>query len=169
MVLKVLIETIIVTLLFEGFVVALILKKGPMYMISDYPPAIKQRVVELGMMPDEKQIAKEGRIHDIFGFTLMAVLYLVPIIVINGERTFWPAFIQSYIFGNAISWFDALVLDCLWFCHSKFCVIKGTEDMTKEYKDYWFHIKFAVQGIVLLVIPSAIMGGITALVGLILK
>lgn len=165
MVLKVLIETIIVTLLFEGFVVAVILKKGPMFMISDYPPAIKKRVVELGMMPDEKQIAKEGRINDIIGFTLMAVLYLVPIIVINGERTFLPAFIQSYIFGNAISWFDALVLDCLWFCHSKFCVIKGTE----EYKDYRFHIKFAVQGIVLLAVPSAIIGGITALVGLILK
>lgn len=61
---------------------------------------------------------------------LVAVLYLVPIIVINGERTFLPAFIQSYIFGNAISWFDALVLDCLWF-----------------------HIKFAVQGIVLLAVP----------------
>ena len=58
----------------------------------------------------------------------MAVLYLVPIIVIN-----------------------------------------GTEDMTEEYKDYRFHIKFAVQGIVLLAVPSAIIGGITALVGLILK
>ena len=169
MVLKVLIETIIVTLIFEGFIVALILKKGPMYMISDYPPAIKQRVAELGMMPDEKLIAKEGRIHDIIGIILMAVLYFVPIILINGERTFLPAFIQSYILSNAISWFDALIIDCAWFCHSKFWVIKGTEDMTKEYKNYWFHIKFAVQGLVLLAVPSAIVGGITALLGLILK
>lgn len=41
--------------------------------------------------------------------------------------------------------------------------------MTKEYKDYRFHIKFAVQGIVLPAVPSAIIGGITALAGLILK
>lgn len=123
--------------------------------------------MEIKPLPIERSIGRFYYKH--LTNELAAVLYLVPIIVINGERTFLPAFIQSYIFGNAISWFDALVLDCLWFCHSKFCVIKGTEDMTEEYKDYRFHIKFAVQGIVLLAVPSAIIGGITALVGLILK
>ena len=107
--------------------------------------------MEIKPLPIERSI---GRFYyKYLTNALAAVLYLVPIIVINGERTFLPAFIQSYIFGNAISWFDALVLDCLWFCHSKFCVIKGTEDMTEEYKDYRFHIKFAVQGIVLLAVP----------------
>ena len=39
-----------------------------------------------------------------------------------------------------IDWYDALVLDSIWFCHSKKVRIPGTEDM-EEYKDYCFHIK----------------------------
>lgn len=37
---KILLETLIITLLYEAFVVAIILKKGPLYMINDYPPKI---------------------------------------------------------------------------------------------------------------------------------
>ncbi len=32
--------------------------------------------------------------------------------------------------------YDAIVLDCIWFCHSKQFIIAGTEDMTKEYKEF---------------------------------
>ena len=43
-------------------------------------------------------------------------------------------------------WFDALVVDCLWFCHSKKMIIPGTEDLVDAYHDYWHHIKYAVIG-----------------------
>ena len=43
-------------------------------------------------------------------------------------------------------WFDALVVDCLWFCHSKRMIIPGTEDLVDAYHDYWHHIKYAVIG-----------------------
>ena len=59
------------------------------------------------------------------------------------------------------NWFDALILDCLWFCHDKHFVIPGTEDMTKDYHDYWFHIKGALIGM-LLGIPAALVAGIIA-------
>lgn len=39
-------------------------------------------------------------------------------------------------------------MDCLWFCHSKKVVIPGTEGM-KEYKDYLFHIKGSLKGMLL--------------------
>ena len=34
-----------------------------------------------------------------------------------------------------------IILDIIWFCHDKRFIIKGTEDMIKEYNNYLFHIK----------------------------
>ena len=62
-----------------------------------------------------------------------------------------------------VNWFDALVLDCIWFCHDKHFVIPGTEDMTDAYHDYGFHIKGSLIGM-LLGIPSALTAGIITIV-----
>ncbi|MCR5055009.1 MAG: hypothetical protein K6A69_09225 [Lachnospiraceae bacterium] len=58
----------------------------------------------------------------------------------------------------AITWFDALVLDCGWFCHSKQVRIPGTEDM-KEYHDYLFHIKQSCIGS-LIGVPACLIVGL---------
>ena len=59
----------------------------------------------------------------------------------NEESSFTQGFIQSYIFLIMFSLFDALFIDSLWFCHSRFWIIPGTEDMTHEYHNYAFHWK----------------------------
>ncbi|MDO4355364.1 MAG: hypothetical protein Q4E13_02480 [Clostridia bacterium] len=161
---NILIEAIAITLIYEAFVVGLILIKGPIFMINDYPPAIQHRVKSQNLV-DESALPKKGNgvINDIVGCAVMMILFVGTSYFINGERTFWPAFWQAYIFGNAISWFDALVLDCLWFCHSKRFVIPGTEDMVKDYHDYWFHVKFALAGLVAMAVPAAIFGGLICL------
>ena len=64
----------------------------------------------------------------------------------------------AYALWVVVNWFDALVLDCLWFCHDKHFVIPGTEDMTAAYHDYGFHIKGALIGM-LLGIPAALVAG----------
>ena len=61
-----------------------------------------------------------------------------------------------------VNWFDALVLDCLWFCHDRHFVIKWTEDMVREFHDYRFHIKGALIGMVL-AIPAALIAGIVVI------
>ena len=38
-------------------------------------------------------------------------------------------------------------------------MIKGTEDMTEAYHDYWFHIKGSLLGMVL-AIPAALVAGL---------
>ena len=58
----------------------------------------------------------------------------------NGADTFVKGFLYSYLLWNVVNWWDAIFIDCIWFCHSKKVIIPGTEKM-KEYKDYWFHIK----------------------------
>ena len=87
---------------------------------------------------------------------------------VNHETTFWAGFYQSYIFLNAFSIFDAAVIDSVWFCHSKFWIIPGTEDMTEAYQDYWFHWKWVLVGLVSLLPVAAVIGGLTALIGVIL-
>ena len=67
---------------------------------------------------------------------------------VNGADTFWEGFRDSYLIWFIIDWYDALILDCLWFCHSKRVRIPGTEDMD-EYRDYGFHIRQSLIGMLL--------------------
>ncbi len=60
---------------------------------------------------------------------------------INGCTAVLSGFGTSYLLWLPVVWYDALVLDCLWFCHSKRCIITGTEDLKDSYHDYMFHIK----------------------------
>lgn len=95
----------------------------------------------------------------------MTIMNLIIICLINGEKTFWAGFYQSYIFFNAFSLFDAAVIDSVYFCHSKFWRIPGTEDMVEEYHDYWFHWKWFFIGLITLIPMAAIIGGLTVLIG----
>ena len=63
---------------------------------------------------------------------------------------------------NIVNWWDAIVLDCLWFCHCKKVIIPGTEGM-KEYKDYLFHIKGSLKGM-LYGIPASLLVGILVVI-----
>ncbi|MBQ6491130.1 MAG: hypothetical protein IJI88_02525 [Atopobiaceae bacterium] len=59
---------------------------------------------------------------------------------VNSDTTFWQGFRDAYVLWLTIAWWDALVVDCGWFCHSPRVRIPGTEDMP-EYHDYLFHIR----------------------------
>lgn len=78
--------------------------------------------------------------------------------VVNGADSFLTGAGYTLILWTAANWFDALVIDCLWFCHSKRVVIPGTEGMA-GYRNYRFHMIAALKGM-LLGIPSAIVAGL---------
>ena len=82
---------------------------------------------------------------------------------VNGCTNFWGGAFTAYALWNVVNWFDALVLDCLWFCHDKHFVIPGTEDLKEAYHDYWFHIKGALIGMIL-GIPAALVAGILTII-----
>ena len=63
----------------------------------------------------------------------------------------------TFVIWLAITWYDALILDCLWFCHSKRMRIPGTENM-QEYGDYLFHIKASIIGTLIGLPACAIVG-----------
>ena len=154
----ILIESLISCVLFS-IIVGSMTYFYPLGMIKDYPPAIQQRVKELGLITDTKKnystiyIIRKSVAIFIFGFILALI-----VCKFNGADTFLNGFAYSYLLYCIVDWWDAIVMDCLWFCHSKKVIIPGTEGM-KEYKDYMFHIKCSLKGM-LLGLPICALSGI---------
>ncbi|MBQ8280274.1 MAG: hypothetical protein IJZ23_10565 [Roseburia sp.] len=151
------IESIIGCILFT--IPIFILSKNPIEGIHDYPPAIIAKVKEKGIIDDtqvpgsKKVIVKKSLFALIIVFICAVVVYYI-----NGARGFLQGFGYTYLLWTIVDWYDAIIIDCLWFCHDKRFVIPGTEGM-KEYKDYWFHIKGSVKGM-LIGLPVALLVGV---------
>lgn len=157
-----LIECLIGIILFAAIVILLTLK-DPIGSIGDYPPAIKKRCIELKLIPEtEKRFSSKDIIKKSIAMIVFIPLFSFVVYKFNGADTFFKGFIDSYIIWTVIAWFDALVVDCIWFCHSEKVKIKGTEDM-KEYKDYLFHIKQSCIGM-LLGLPVCILVGLCVMI-----
>ncbi len=152
-----LIESIIACALFTLLV--FLMSRDPVKIVFNYPPAIIERCDKLGLVDASN---KPGGIvfyvKKITAVALFGILLGLLVRYVNGCTTFWCGALTAYALWCVVNWFDALVLDCVWFCHDKHFVIPGTEDMTAAYHDYWFHIKGAFIGM-LLGIPAALAAG----------
>lgn len=154
-----LIEAVIFCALFTVAVVPSLLH-NPLDWISSYPPEIKERAKELGLVPmEEKRMSTPELVRKIVVSLVMAVLLALLLRYVNGAETFRQGFLLSYGLCLVIAWYDALVLDCLWFCHSKRVIIPGTEDLQASYHDYAFHLKMSVLGMVIS-LPIALLAGL---------
>ena len=153
-------ESIIVCALFALMV--FLMSRDPIKSIFNYPPAIIERCDKLGLVDTSNKpggvgfYAKKLTAMAIFGILLGLLVRYV-----NGCTTFWCGCLTAYALWVVVNWFDAIVLDCIWFCHDKHFVILGTEDMVADYHDSWFHIKGALIGM-LLGIPAALVAGAIA-------
>ena len=157
-----LIECLIGILLFTLIVVPMGLK-NPIGVISDYPPAIREKCVELGLVENtEKRFSVKDLIRKALAIIVLVVVAVFVMIKINHAETFQHGFLYTFIVWLVITWFDAFVLDCIWFCHSKRMRIPGTEDM-KEYQDYFFHIKQSCIGTLIGIPACAVVGLFVAL------
>ena len=151
-------ESLIACALFTLFV--FLMSRNPVKVIYNYPPAIIERCKAIGLVNDSNRrggaafYAKKVAALLVFGVLLGLLVRYV-----NGCTAFWDGALTAYAIWCVVNWFDAIVLDCIWFCHDSHYVIKGTEDMTADYHDYWFHIRGALIGMVL-AIPAALIAGL---------
>ena len=130
----------------------------PLAVIGDYPPAIRRRCEELGLIEKrERQLSKRELIKKGVAVIVLVLIAAFVMIKVNHATTFLQGFGYTYIIWLAITWFDALIIDCGWFCHSKRMRIPGTESM-KEYHDYLFHIKASIMGTLIGLPACAIVG-----------
>ena len=135
-----LVECAVAVALFSAFVIPST-ARDPLGWISDYPPAIRERCEQLGLVkPTERRFTPAELSRKVVGVAVLLAALVLLLTKVNGATTFWQGFRDSYVIWLAIAWWDALVVDCGWFCHSKRVRIPGTEDMP-EYHDYLFHVK----------------------------
>ena len=139
--------------------------QGARRQLYNYPPAIREKAIERGITTQE-ELDTNAKKNKSVGLLLMLLLCVFMTCVINKQHTFLDGFVQSYIFLNVFSLFDALVIDTIWFCHSKWWLIPGTEDLTEAYHDYAFHWKWFFIGLISAIPLSLIIGAIVALTGL---
>ena len=151
-----LVESVIACAVFTLFV--FLMSRDPVKTIFNYPPAIIDRCRSLGLVDDSNKpggavfYAKKITALVVFGILLGLLVRYV-----NGCTSFWSGALTAYALWVVVNWWDAFVLDCLWFCHDKHFVIPGTEDM-KEYHDYLFHIKASAIGTLIGLPACAIVG-----------
>ena len=153
-----LLESLAACALFTLFV--FLMSRDPVKTVFNYPPAIIERCKFLGLVDDSNRpCGPTFYAKKIVALLIFGVLLGLLVKYVNGCTTFWCGALTAYALWCIVDWFDAFVLDCLWFCHDKHFVIKGTEDMVKDYHDYWFHIKGGLIGMVL-AIPAALIAGL---------
>ena len=156
-----LIESIVACVIFTLFV--FLMSRKPVKIIFNYPPAIVERCKSLGLVDDSNRPGGLSfYVKKVAAVIIFGVLLGLLVKYVNGCKTFWCGALTAYALWCVVNWFDALALDCIWFCHDRHFVIKGTEDMVADYHDYWFHIKGALIGM-LLAIPAVLIAGLVVI------
>lgn len=140
--------------------------KDPVKYIMSYPPEIRERVESLPQYKNSIKSTEKGHILKKLIAVAVFIVLLAAVAYFSGSRSFQTAFLHVFILFFAVNLFDVLVLDIGVFCHSKKLRIAGTEDMDREYKNFLFHVKGAMKGIVLGIVISLLSASIVYIVSI---
>ena len=151
-------ESIVLCLLFT--LIVFILSRDPIKTVYNYPPKIQERVKQLDEYKDYIPTKKNKVFIKIIASIIFLVIICVVLRYVNGYITFIDSFKNGLLLWTVVNLYDAVVLDIIWFCHDKHFVIKGTEDMVKEYHNYMFHIKGFIVGEILALVICTISSAI---------
>lgn len=141
------IECIVLCFVFTCMVA--IMMKNPIATLYNYPPKIQERVKSLSQYKDKIPTNKNKVVTKSLVSLCILILFSLILRYVNGYTTFVEGFGYSLIIWTSVNIYDAIFMDIVWFCHSKKVIIEGTEDMIKEYHDYWYHIKQSLIGMVI--------------------
>ncbi len=135
----ILIESIVLCALFT--IMVYIMSREPIKTLYNYPPKIQERVKSLEEYKDKIPTQNNKVVAKCFASILIVIIISLILRYINGYTTFIDGFKYGFLLWTIVNLYDAIVMDIIWFCHDPYFVFKGTEDMVKEYHNYWFHIK----------------------------
>ena len=101
---------------------------GPVGLVVFYEDDVKKRVIELGLITEEK-LKRNSLIVKIALFA--PILFLTPAMVyfINGAREFGDLFWQMTVILMIMGVFDRIFIDWYWVGHTKTWIIPGTENL----------------------------------------
>ena len=149
-------ESIVLCIVFT--IMVYVMSKDPIKTLFNYPPKIQERVKSLEEYKNKIPTKKNKVAAKICASILFLIIICLVLRFINGYTTFIKGFGYGFLLWTIVNLYDAIVLDIIWFCHDKHFVFKGTEDMVKEYHNYWFHIKGFFIGETLALIICALAG-----------
>lgn len=152
----ILIESVILCVAFT--IMVFIMSRKPIKTLYNYPPKIQERVKSLDEYKDSIPTQKNKIAAKLIASVLFVVILSLILRFINGYTTFLTAFGYGFLLWTIVNLWDVIVLDIIWFCHDPHFVFKGTEDMVKDYHDYWFHIKGFFIGEVLALVVCVLAG-----------
>lgn len=152
----IIIESILLCLLFT--IMVYIMSKDPIKTLYNYPPKIQERVKSLKEYKDKIPTTSNKIFAKIVASIIIIIIISLILRYINGYKTFIEGFGYGFLLWTIVNIYDALIIDICWFCQNKRFVFKGTEDMIKEYHNYWFHIKESLKGEVIALIICTIVG-----------
>lgn len=124
---KTLFQLIVYCLLFTAMVRYAVLG-GAVNGLFFYPKAVQERVFEIGLTDRETIYQRRRRFMTLFYVVMLTALVLI-IAVWNRVSDFRTAYLQALLFLEVMNIYDGVVIDKLWVGHSRFWILKGTEDL----------------------------------------
>ncbi len=122
-----LVQLLLYCLLFTAMV-RYSVKGGAINGLYFYPKAVQERAYEIGLTDRETVEQKRKRFMTAFYIVMLTALVLI-IAVWNRVSDFKTAYLQALLFLEVMNIYDGIVIDKLWVGHSKFWILKGTEDI----------------------------------------
>jgi hypothetical protein len=128
-----------------------------------YPKAVQERVFEIGLTDRETMYQRRRRFMTLFYVVMLTALVLI-IAVWNRVSDFRTAYLQALLFLEVMNIYDGVVIDKLWVGHSRFWILKGTEDL--PFVQTWAQVlkKRSILALIW-VIGAAVVAGIVFLFG----
>ncbi len=134
--------------------------KDPIKHIMSYPKEIRERVESLPQYKDSIQAKEKTHLAVKLIALLIFSIVLAVVSYFSGAKDFTAAYFHVFILFFVVNIYDMIVLDIGLFCHSKKVRIPGTEDMDKEYRNPWHHIRGAVIGTIIGAVVALLSAGI---------
>ena len=145
-----------------GLTILISFSINPEIWVGDYPPDIKAAYTPVRSdTKRHKRIASLAFLIFLVGVLILSILQLNRLL---GVLTFTAVFLSAFCTLLVFNIFDLLILDWLIFntLQPKKIVLPGTEGMA-GYKNYGFHFRGFLSGIVFCLAGALVMAGMTAL------
>lgn len=126
-----------------------------------YPKAVQERAYEIGLTDRETLKKQRKRFMTLFYIVMLSALVLI-IAVWNRVIDFKNAYLHALLFLEVMNIYDGVVIDKLWVGHSKFWILKGTEDI--PFVQTWAQVVKKRSFLALIwVIGAAVVAGLVVL------
>lgn len=134
---------------------------NPEILLNDYPPDIQKKFGKMS----ERSKRQRVWVAILLGAVALLIVALSLLAVRangGGQISFLAAFVHLFVMFSVFNAVDLFLLDWpLVAIVPSFMVLPGTEGAA-GYKDYWFHFRGFLIGMVLIVVASGVMAGVVA-------